>query len=98
VGGFTTSHRAGTLVYMAPELWAYVTRHGKDQSPAPRATFESDIWTFGLVAVGVCSFSWTHLHPLDIRWHADLDWFPAENGQAGGTAGPHRSDGIKSGC
>ncbi|KAJ7881595.1 kinase-like domain-containing protein [Mycena olivaceomarginata] len=53
VSGFTTSHRAGTLVYMAPELWAYVTRHGKDQSPAPRATFESDIWTFGLVAVGI---------------------------------------------
>ncbi|KAJ7726952.1 kinase-like domain-containing protein, partial [Mycena metata] len=53
VNGFTTSHRAGTLVYMAPELWVYVSRHGKDQLPAPRATFESDIWTFGLVAVGI---------------------------------------------
>ncbi|KAJ7782128.1 kinase-like domain-containing protein, partial [Mycena olivaceomarginata] len=53
VSGFTTSHRAGTLVYMAPELWAYVTRNGKDQPPVPRATFESDIWMFGLVVVGI---------------------------------------------
>ncbi|KAJ7830170.1 kinase-like domain-containing protein, partial [Mycena olivaceomarginata] len=62
VSGFTTSRHVGTLVYMAPELWAYVTRHDKDQPPAPRTTFESDVWAFGLVAVGVCSFSWTHLY------------------------------------
>ncbi|KAF7345559.1 TKL/TKL-ccin protein kinase [Mycena venus] len=51
IKGFTTSNRAGTMVYMAPELFE---EHGAaSELPAPRTTFESDTWAFGLVALGV---------------------------------------------
>ncbi|KAJ7820202.1 kinase-like domain-containing protein [Mycena leptocephala] len=49
IEGFTTSNRAGTMVYMAPELFE---EHGALERPAPRTTFESDTWAFGLVALG----------------------------------------------
>ncbi|KAJ7821488.1 kinase-like protein [Mycena leptocephala] len=51
IKGFTTSNRAGTRVYMAPEL--FEDQPGLSERPGPRTTFESDVWAFGLVSLGI---------------------------------------------
>ncbi|KAJ7029672.1 kinase-like domain-containing protein [Mycena alexandri] len=51
IKGFTTSNRAGTRVYMAPEL--FEDQLGPSERPGPRTTFESDAWAFGLVSLGI---------------------------------------------
>ncbi|KAJ7865280.1 kinase-like domain-containing protein [Mycena olivaceomarginata] len=53
VRGFTTSHRAGTMVYMAPELLMSSNIYETRDQPVPRTTMESDIWTLALVLLGI---------------------------------------------
>ncbi|KAJ7264480.1 kinase-like domain-containing protein [Mycena haematopus] len=53
VKGFTTANRAGTMVYMAPELFIMSGEQNTAQWSPPRTTFASDVWAFGLVAFGI---------------------------------------------
>ncbi|KAF7358679.1 TKL/TKL-ccin protein kinase [Mycena sanguinolenta] len=53
VKGFTTSNRAGTILYMAPELFVVSGEHNTGEQAIPRTTFASDMWAFGLVALGI---------------------------------------------
>ncbi|KAJ7797145.1 kinase-like domain-containing protein, partial [Mycena olivaceomarginata] len=56
VKGFTTSNRAGTIIYMAPELFVASGEDSTVEQITPCTTFASDMWAFGLVALGVCTF------------------------------------------
>ncbi|KAJ6492273.1 kinase-like domain-containing protein [Mycena sanguinolenta] len=53
VKGFTTSNRAGTILYMAPELSIVSGEYTTGEQSTPRTTFSSDMWAFGLVALGI---------------------------------------------
>lgn len=65
--GFTTSNRTGTIGYMAPELFVVSDKHNTGKQPIPRTSFASDVWAFGLVALGVCAFPFFALPSVDVR-------------------------------